>query len=102
MADLNDQDRASLTRLKAAVTGGYYRTESREDGEPLQFPWQNRTCRDCAFFTKSAFVAGGQGTCRVWLETRQEMAPTCRYHDLANRAEGQEIIDGKRPRVRPT
>jgi hypothetical protein len=58
-----------LTRLKAAVDAGFYRTEAAE-GEQTRFPWQGKRCVDCVFWSG--------GRCRMHEETRSGMAHTCR------------------------
>lgn len=72
-----------LIRLKAGYDAGYYRTEAAE-GEQVQFPWQNRTCRDCPFWLNSV--------CQVHQEYRSPTTHTCCYFDPWNRGAAQGII----------
>ncbi len=72
-----------LLRLKAAVAAGYYRTEA-DEGQQTRFPWQDRTCGDCPFWTRDR--------CLVREARRGAGDATCRYFDAWNYAEAESII----------
>lgn len=72
-----------IERLKAACDAGYYKTEAAE-GAQTGFPWQNKTCRDCPFWSN--------GICQVFAEYRSANTYTCSYFDAWNRKEAQAII----------
>jgi len=72
-----------LLRLKAACDSGYYRTESSV-GLQSPFPWQNKTCRDCPFWSNSI--------CRVHAEYRTAASHTCIYFDQCNHDVAEDII----------
>ncbi|HEX6507531.1 MAG TPA: hypothetical protein VF221_07860 [Chloroflexota bacterium] len=74
---------AWLYRLRDAYNAGYYRTEPAE-GAQSPFPWQNRTCQDCPFWSNRI--------CRVYGEYRSEETHTCAYFDQCNRDAGAAII----------
>jgi hypothetical protein len=61
-----------MLALKRAYEAGYYKTEAAP-GKQTYFPWQNKTCRDCAFWYHSV--------CRVHLERRGGMSHTCVHFD---------------------
>ena len=73
-----------ILRLKDAYDAGYYRTEPAEHAQTL-FPWQNKTCKDCPFWSN--------GHCRVFVEYRVPQAHTCMYFDLWNRKAAQTLIE---------
>lgn len=74
---------AWMLRLKAGYDAGYYRTEAAE-GEQTRFPWQDRTCGDCPFWSRN--------TCLVREARRGARDATCRYFDVWNHAEAESII----------
>jgi hypothetical protein len=74
---------AWIYRLKAAYDAGYYKTEPAE-AEQVRFPWQNRTCRDCPFWTNSI--------CQLQEGYRSPTGHTCMFFDPWNRAEARAII----------
>lgn len=74
---------AWISRLKEAYDAGYYRTESAE-GAQSPFPWQNKSCRDCPFWSSTV--------CQVHAEYRSPMAYTCGYFDPANHEEARALI----------
>ena len=74
---------AWVYRLRDAYQAGYYRTESAEDAQTA-FPWQNKTCRDCPFWSN--------GICRVYGAYRPAEAHTCAYFDPWNRNAGETAI----------
>jgi hypothetical protein len=74
---------AWVYRLRDGYTAGYYRTESAEDAQTV-FPWQNKTCRDCPFWSN--------GICRLYAEYRPGDAHTCSYFDPWNRDAGETVI----------
>src|SRR5947209_6480653 len=51
-----------VDRLKQAYFAGYYQTEAAEDRQS-RFPWQNKTCKDCPFWSS--------GICQVFAEYRR-------------------------------
>ena len=69
--------------LKAAYDAGYYRTETAL-GNQSSFPWQNKFCRDCPFWSNSI--------CQVFAEYRSSTAHTCSYYDPCNRQAAQTLI----------
>lgn len=73
--------------LKAAHDGGYYKTEAVE-GQQTVFPWANKTCKDCPFWSN--------GICEVRAEYRWSTAHTCRYFDPWNRLRAQDLIQARR------
>jgi hypothetical protein len=72
-----------VVNLKKAYEAGYYRTEPGE-GEQTTFPWQNKTCKNCPFWSNSI--------CQVFAEYRSSTSHTCSYFDPWNRAAAQNII----------
>lgn len=72
-----------LVRLRAGCEAGYYKTEAAL-GQQIGFPWQNKTCSDCPFWSNSV--------CRVHAEYRASAAHTCIYFDELNREAADEII----------
>lgn len=72
-----------LIRLKAACDAGYYRTEPATALQ-VAFPWQNKSCRHCPFWSNSI--------CRVHAEYRSATAETCMYFDDCNHADAEDII----------
>jgi hypothetical protein len=80
---------AWVYRLKRAYDAGYYKTESAP-GDQSSFPWQNKSCKDCPFWTN--------GVCRVFVEHRGSGAHTCIYFDLPNREEAQDMIRARQNR----
>jgi hypothetical protein len=72
-----------LVRLKAGYDAGYYRTESSL-GQQESFPWQNKRCSDCPYWSSSI--------CRVHAEYRARDAHTCSYFDAANREAANALI----------
>lgn len=82
----NDSTQVSdewLLRLKRGYDVGYYQTEVAV-GQQSSFPWQNKTCRDCPYWSNSI--------CRVHAEYRAGAAHTCIYFDEGNRETADEII----------
>jgi hypothetical protein len=75
---------AWILRLKDAYDAGYYQTEPAEYAQ-TPFPWQNKTCKDCPFWSN--------GLCQVFVEYRVPQAHTCTYFDLWNRKAAQTIIE---------
>jgi len=80
---------AWLFRLKAAYDAGYYKTEPTEGAQTL-FPWQNKTCRDCPFWSN--------GICHVLAEYRGATWHTCAYFDPWNRGEALAIVRSRKER----
>jgi hypothetical protein len=78
---------AWVHRLRDAYRAGYYKTEPAEDAQTV-FPWQNKTCRDCPFWSNAI--------CRVYAEYRPDETHTCSYFDPWNRAAGETIIRERR------
>jgi hypothetical protein len=76
-------DSGRLWRLKAAYAAGYYKTEADRD-QQSGFPWQNKTCKDCPFWSYNV--------CRVFADYRAPAAHTCRYFDPAHRLEAQRVM----------
>jgi hypothetical protein len=74
---------AWVYQLKDAYEAGYYRTEAAEASQ-TRFPWQNKTCKDCPFWSNSI--------CRVFGAYRPAEIHTCSYFDPWNRAQGEEVI----------
>ena len=74
---------AWMLKLKAAYDAGYYRTEVAASGQSA-FPWQNKTCKDCPFWSNSI--------CQVFAEYRSSTAHTCSYFDPPHRDSAQSII----------
>lgn len=72
-----------LVRLKAAYEAGFYRTEEAV-GAQSAFPWQNKTCKNCPFWSNSY--------CQVHGEYRNAAAHTCSYFDEKNRTAAREHI----------
>jgi len=72
-----------MKKLKAAYRAGYYRTES-DIRQQSSFPWQNKTCKDCPFWSNSI--------CQVFAEYRSSTTHTCAYFDPWNRSTAQNII----------
>jgi hypothetical protein len=72
-----------LARLAHAYRAGYYRTEAARD-QQSGFPWQNKTCSDCPFWSNR--------TCYVFGERRSPMAHTCSYFDCWNREAARRIV----------
>jgi|SRR5947209_4211082 len=72
-----------LLRLKTAYEAGYYRTEASLS-EQTPFPWQNKTCSHCPFWTR--------GTCMVHREYRHAAAHTCTYFDPARHDAARRMI----------
>jgi hypothetical protein len=75
---------AWIHRLKDAYDAGYYQTEPAKHAQ-TSFPWQNRSCNDCPFWSN--------GNCRVFVEYRAPLAHTCMYFDPWNRKAAQTIIE---------
>lgn len=72
-----------VLRLKAGFDAGYYRTEAVPAlQEP--FPWQNKTCKDCPFWSNSI--------CQVYAEYRSSTAHTCSYFDEPNWPAARNVI----------
>jgi hypothetical protein len=80
-----------MLRLKAAYDAGYYRTEAAE-GQQMSFPWQNKTCKDCPFWSRNV--------CQIYAESRGTMAHTCVYFDVVNRELGQDLLRERTERAR--
>ena len=78
---------AWMDDLQAAHDAGYYRTEAAE-GRQTVFPWANKTCKDCPFWSS--------GICDVRAEYRWPSAHTCRYFDPWNRSTAQTLIEARR------
>jgi hypothetical protein len=74
---------AWVYKLKAAYEAGYYKTEA-EEADQIAFPWQNKTCKNCPFWSNSI--------CQVYAEYRSSTAHTCSYYDPCHRQEAQNII----------
>lgn len=74
---------AWVYRLKEACDAGYYRTEVAE-GHQTGFPWQNKACRDCPFWSNNY--------CQVWEGYRWPTTHTCTYFDPWNREAGYDVI----------
>jgi hypothetical protein len=72
-----------LVRLKAGFEAGYYQTEP-DTKRQTSFPWQNKTCRDCPYWSNSI--------CRVHAEYRAAMSHTCVYFDDCNHEAAEDII----------
>ncbi len=72
-----------VDRLKAAYEAGYYKTEP-DAASQSGFPWQNKSCKDCPFWSNSI--------CQVFAEYRGSTAHTCSYFDPGNRDSAQNII----------
>lgn len=72
-----------MLKLKAAYDAGYYRTEI-EPALQSPFPWQNKSCKDCPFWSNSI--------CQVFAEYRSSTAHTCSHFDPWNRDAAQNII----------
>ena len=70
-------------RLKQGYDVGYYKTEAAE-GAQTGFPWQNKVCKDCPFWTN--------GICRVFAEYRNSTTHTCSYFDPWNHAAADDIL----------
>jgi hypothetical protein len=75
-----------MYRLKRAYDAGYYRTEPAAD-EQTPFPWQNKFCRDCPFWS--------DGFCFVFGEYRGPLAHTCTYFNPVHREAAQRIIQDR-------
>lgn len=75
-----------LGRLKLAYEAGYYTTETAE-GYQSGFPWQNKTCKDCPFWSNSI--------CQVLAEYRSSTAHTCSYFDPWKRSAASQIIQDR-------
>jgi hypothetical protein len=78
-----------LIRLKCAYDVGYYKTEAAE-GMQTTFPWQNKTCQDCPFWSNSI--------CQVNEEYRSAAAHTCLYFDPWNRQKAKSVIQERQQR----
>jgi hypothetical protein len=76
-----------VLKLKAACDAGYYKTETAEGGQ-ISFPWQNKTCKDCQFWSNSV--------CHVYAEYRSPTAHTCVCFDPCNRKLTRSIIQEHR------
>ena len=76
-------DEEWILRLKAAYDAGYYQTEA-DAGRQVPFPWQNKSCRHCPFWSNSI--------CRVHAEYRAAASATCMYYDECNHESAEEII----------
>ncbi|MBV9279007.1 MAG: hypothetical protein JOZ41_02905 [Chloroflexi bacterium] len=74
---------AWIHRLKDAYTAGYYQTEPAQD-EQTPFPWRNKTCKDCPFWSSHV--------CQVLAEYRAPTAHTCSYFDPWNREAAQAMM----------
>jgi hypothetical protein len=74
---------AWVTRLQAGYEAGYYRTEIAAR-EQTTFPWQNKTCKHCPFWSNSI--------CQVYAEYRSSSSHTCHHFDPWNRATAQALI----------
>ena len=74
---------AWVYRLRDAYDAGYYKTEQAEEAQ-TGFPWQNKTCRDCPFWSNSI--------CRVFAEYRDPASHTCSHFDPWHRAAGETIL----------
>jgi hypothetical protein len=77
-----------LSRLKAAYDAGYYKTEADVDWQS-GFPWQNKRCKDCPFWSPEL--------CQVRLQCREPNAHTCSYFDPWNRRMAARIVGDNRP-----
>lgn len=73
-----------MLRLKAACEAGYYRTEADVDRQE-HFPWQNKHCGDCPFWSNEV--------CRVYAERRAAVAPTCATFDRATDMPARQDLD---------
>jgi hypothetical protein len=73
-----------IKRLKAGYDAGYYRTEPAL-GAQSGFPWQNKRCGDCPFWSN--------GVCQVFEEYRSAAAHTCIYFDPWNGEIAQLMIE---------
>jgi hypothetical protein len=72
-----------LLRLKHAYDAGYYRTEADVKHQE-QFPWQNKICKHCPFWSNSI--------CQVYVEYRSANAHACSYFDEPNHAATRAVI----------
>jgi hypothetical protein len=72
-----------VQRLKAAYESGFYQTEAAE-GTQSGFPWQNKTCKDCPFWSNSI--------CQVFAEYRGPRTHTCSYFDPWHREAAERVI----------
>lgn len=72
-----------VSRLKAAYDAGYYRTEPAV-GAQAAFPWQNKSCKDCPFWSNNI--------CQVFSAYRAPLSHTCSYFDPWNREQAEGII----------
>jgi hypothetical protein len=72
-----------VLKLKAGYEAGYYKTETAI-GDQAAWPWQNKTCKDCPFWSNSI--------CQVIAEYRSSTAHTCPYFDPHNRRSAEAII----------
>jgi hypothetical protein len=72
-----------IKRLKTAYQAGYYQTEAAE-GSQITFPWQNKTCKDCPFWSNSI--------CQVFAEYRGPRTHTCAYFDPWHRDAAGRVI----------
>jgi hypothetical protein len=75
-----------LQRLKSACDAGYYRTEAAE-GSQTMFPWSDKTCKDCPFWSNSI--------CQVFAEYRASTTHTCSHFDPWKRAAARNIIQDR-------
>lgn len=74
---------AWVYRLKHAYDAGYYQTEPAEGGQ-TSFPWQNKSCQDCPFWSSNI--------CQVFAEYRSSTTHTCSYFDPWNRDQAKMVI----------
>ena len=66
---------AWMARLKAAYDAGYYRTEAAE-GEQTRFPWQDRTCGDCPFWSRNTCLVREARRGRRHLQILRPLEPS--------------------------
>jgi hypothetical protein len=71
-----------ILKLKAAYEAGYYKTEAAPD-EQTGFPWQNKTCQDCAFWSNNR--------CWVHSESHSPAADICTCFDPGNQSGAQRM-----------
>jgi hypothetical protein len=80
---------AWVYRLKDAYDAGYYRTEAAPEAQ-TSFPWQNKTCGDCPFWS--------DGMCLVFAEDQGPWAHTCVFFDRWHRDSAGDIVRKHRSR----
>jgi hypothetical protein len=71
-----------VLKLKAAYEAGYYKTEAAPD-EQSGFPWQNKTCQDCAFWSNNR--------CQLYSQYRGPATDTCTCLDSGNQSGAQRM-----------